>query len=104
MKKSFKTYFSVFFILLFFLFFSQNTFAQAQNQSEGKTPTGKVSRAIARSKKRAEHKEARDKRKMEKATKKSIEDHHKRLQTKDTRKRMKTNRKKAGKNNRRQNL
>ena len=86
------------------MFFSPELFSQAQQQSEGKAPTGKFSRAIERSKKRAARKEAREKRKMEKATKKAIDDHHKRLQTKDTRKRMKGSRKKAGKNNRRQNL
>ncbi len=91
-------------ITFFLLFFSTDLFSQAQQQTDGKAATGKVSRGIARSKKRAERKEARDKRKMEKATKKSIDDHHKKLQTKDTRKRMKSNRKKAGKNNRRQNL
>jgi hypothetical protein len=84
-------------ITFFLLFFSTDLFSQAQQQSDGKAATGKVSRGIARSKKS-------DKRKMEKATKKSIDDHHKRLQTKDTRKRMKSNQKKAGKNNRRQNL
>jgi hypothetical protein len=88
-----KTIAKYFFVLI--LLFSINTFGQAP---EGKSPS-KQAEQKKKANRRADRKEARERRKIEKQERKAIKAHHKRLQTKDVRKRMKKSRKKAIMNN-----
>jgi hypothetical protein len=83
---------------LFLLIFLFSIDSFSQNQPEGKAPT-KQAEQKKRAIRKADRKEARERRRLEKQERKAIKAHHKRLQTKDVRKRMKKSRKKATMNN-----
>jgi hypothetical protein len=74
--------------------FSIQLSAQSQN---GTGPKEKTVRAEMRSEKKA-RKKAREQRKLDKAERKAVEAHHKRIQSKAVRKRMKSSRKTAIRN------
>jgi hypothetical protein len=81
-----------FFVLL--LFFSFSSFGQPEAKAPSKQAEQKK-RAI----RKAERKEAKERRRIEKEERKAIKAYHKRLQTKQVRKRMKKSRKTAIRNN-----
>lgn len=88
MKKLYK---SILFAIIFlspFLAFSQSA---AKNDKEQEPKS-------TRSQRKSAKKEWKDRRRSDRAEKKKIKDHHKRLQTKEVRKRMKKDKKKARKN------
>ncbi|MBU3676532.1 MAG: hypothetical protein FGM54_05025, partial [Chitinophagaceae bacterium] len=61
--------------------------AQEQKGTGAGGTNARMARTIERSKRKAAKKEAKEKRKAEKANVKAIKKHHKRIQTKETRKR-----------------
>ncbi len=82
------------FVLILFLFVGSFASAQAQN---GTGPKEKTMRSEMRSEKKARQKD-REQRKLEREERKAVEAHHKRIQTKAVRKRMKQSRKTALRN------
>lgn len=79
-------------ILLFGLSFFSPLIAQTDNAGAGPK---KPSIASERKKRKAARKEAKEQRRKERAERKAIKAYHKRLQTKEVRKRMKRNRNKS---------
>ncbi len=69
--------------------------------SQDNKGTGPKQNSVGRelSIKKQQRRESREKRKLEKAEKKAVDKHHKRIQTKKVNKRMKASRKKANRNN-----
>jgi hypothetical protein len=69
--------------------------------SQDNKGTGPKQNSVGRelSIKKQQRRDSREKRKLEKAEKKAIKKHHKRIQTKKVQKRMKSSRTKADKNN-----
>jgi hypothetical protein len=82
--------------LLFFLFASVPVFAQDNTSSKEEKKNEVISAKMKRQKAKKEWKEKRNK---ERADKKAVRDHEKRLQTKATRKRMHRDQRKADRHN-----
>ena len=91
MKRKISKYFFIFFLAFCFISYSQKA-------PETKAPT-KGAEQNKRAIRKAEKKEAKERRRIEKQERKAIKAYHKRLQTKQVRKRMKRSRKKAIMNN-----
>jgi hypothetical protein len=83
-------------LILSLLFFLPPSFPAQDNKGTGPKQQS-VRRELSIKKQR--RKDAREKRKMERAERKAIEKHHKRIQTKKVQKRMKSSRSKAMRNN-----
>lgn len=91
MKSKISKYTFIFFLTFSFISYSQKP-------PETKAPT-KAAEQNKRAIRKQEKKEAKERRRIEKEERKAIKAYHKRLQTKQVRKRMKRSRKKAIMNN-----
>jgi hypothetical protein len=85
------------YIFIFSLFISAPCFSQ-EGAAKPDKATHEQSFKSKRKMAKADRKEAKERRKAEKAEKKKIRNHHKRIQTKEVRKRMKRNKGKAIRN------
>lgn len=86
------------FIFIFSSFLSIACIAQ-EGAGKSDAPKHEQSLKSKRKQRKADRKELKERRKQEKAERKKVRDHHKRIQTKEVRKRMKRSKGKAIRNN-----
>ena len=87
------------FVIFILSLFLQSTVVAQEGGGKADPPKHEQSMKSKRKLRKADRKEAKEKRKAEKAERKKVRDYHKRLQTKEVRKRMKRNKGKAIRNN-----